>query len=275
MKFFQSFSARARRTVFLAHADALREGAQAITPEHILGALLKEDPALFALVTPERPNSAIELARLLTTDRAIQTTKKQSGERLSLSTPSKEVVFAASEVRKRLGHKAVGTQHLLLALLVTPSRPSSWFRRRETRTDSSAKQALLKYGISARAVEEKIAEGIVTPLTWVLDDSILKLNAQLSALVELLISKRVFKRSDFVALLDQNAEPTKPDAFLVPLIEALSQKGLISASEKESVLLLPNEPSSSVKTSETIFADAVTGATDESSLPPSAGVTPG
>ena len=88
-----------------------------------------------------------------------------------------------------------------------------------------AKPILEKCGLSAESVEQKIKEGIVSPLTWVLDDSVTKLNAQLTAIADLLISKQIFTRSEFVAILDQNADPINPDSFLAPLIEALSKKG--------------------------------------------------
>src|SRR5438552_15562755 len=117
MSYFGLFSPRAKRVIFLANWQAKKEGAREITPEHILSALLKEDPELFAIVTPQHPNAAKEVADLLGTDGRIRETDKQSGESLSLSAGAKEVVLMSSEELARLGHKSVGTQHLLLALL--------------------------------------------------------------------------------------------------------------------------------------------------------------
>jgi ATP-dependent Clp protease ATP-binding subunit ClpA len=108
MSFYGSFSARARRTIFLAHSQALTEDVREITPEHILSALLKEDPNLFALLLPDQTNSAREIERLLAAG-GTRTSKKSTGIRPVLSPDSKEVVFMASEEQKRLGHKAVGT----------------------------------------------------------------------------------------------------------------------------------------------------------------------
>ena len=235
MSYFASFSPRAKRAIFLANWQAKKEGAREITPEHILSALLKEDPELFATVLPEHPDVAKELACLLASDGSTRMKEKYDGESLPLSAGAKEVVFVSSEVLRRLAHKSVGTQHLLLALLLTPRQQSNWFRRAELQDDSAAKQILLKYGLSPASVEAKIKEGIVTPLTWVLDDSIIKLNAQLTAIAELLISKGTFKRSEFVAILDQNAGPIVSENFLAPLIDALFKKGGLPASEKEKV----------------------------------------
>jgi len=235
MSYFGSFSPRARRAIFLANWQAKKESAREITPEHILSALLKEDPELFAIAMPEHPNAAEELDGLLAADARTQLTGKHNGESLSLSAGAKEVVLVSSEVLERLGHKSVGTQHLLLALLITPRPQSNWFRRGELQDDSVAKQILVKYGLSPASVEAKIREGIVTPLTWVLDDSITKLNAQLTATAELLISKGMFKRSEFVAILDQNAGPIVPEDFLAPLIDAIFERGRLAASEKEKV----------------------------------------
>jgi ATP-dependent Clp protease ATP-binding subunit ClpA len=244
MSFYGSFSTRARRTIFLAHSRALAVGAQEITPEHILSALLKEDPNLFGLLLPDKTNAANEIERLLAAPGKANTTGKSGGDTFVLSVSSKEVVFTASEERKRLGHKSVGTQHLLLALLFRQWKRRRFFRTRVRQNDSLAKQILEKCGLSAASVEAKIREGIVTPLTWVLDDPVIKLNAQLNAIAELLISRRVFTRTEFVAMLDQNAEPVKPEIFLVPLIEALCEKGSLTATEKETVKSLARIASS-------------------------------
>jgi ATP-dependent Clp protease ATP-binding subunit ClpA len=244
MSYFGSFSPRARRTIFLAHCVAKKEGADEITPEHILSALLREDPALFAIVMPQNPNPANDLKELLAPDGSVQTQGKHNREHPPLSVSAKEVVFVSSEVRKRLGHSSVGTQHLLLALLLTPRARLTWLRHSYQQQNSRAKQILMNYGLTAASVEARIKEGIVTPLTWVLDDSIIKLNAQLTALTELLISKGVFKRSDFVAMLDQNPDSDKPSDFLVALIDALSKKGALTASEQSAVTSIGSPTSS-------------------------------
>jgi hypothetical protein len=235
MSYFGSFSPRARRAIFRAHCQARLESAPEITPEHILGALLKEDPQLFLIVMPEKPNVATDLEDKLAVDGRTRTTENVPRESPPLSARAKEVVFGSSQERKRLGHKSVGTQHLLLALLTAPRRRSSWFRRRDLQDDSIAKLVLVNYGISAASVEAKIKEGIVTPLTWVLDDPIISVNAQLKALADLLISRNIFTRSEFVAILDKTAEPIAPEAFLAPLINALLEKGKLTAAEKDTV----------------------------------------
>ena len=102
MSFYGSFSARAKRAIFLAHSQALMEGAEEITPEHILSALLKEDPTLFVLVVPQQPNSAHEIEQLLVAAGRISTMRKSPGAKPVLSLGSKEVVWTASEERKRL-----------------------------------------------------------------------------------------------------------------------------------------------------------------------------
>jgi len=244
MSFYGSFSARARRTIFLAHSQVLTEGAQEITPEHILSALLKEDPNLFSLLLPHQPNTTNEVEHLLAAAGKTKTMREFKRDKMVLSASSREVIFTASLEKKRLGHKSVGTQHLLLALLVAQWRRPGWLRTRVRQNDSVAKQILEKCGLSAASVEEEIKEGIVTPLTWVLDDSIIKLNAQLTAIAELLISKGIFKRTEFVPALDQNADPIKPETFLAPLIEALSGKGRLTATEKETVNSLATAASS-------------------------------
>lgn len=244
MDFFGRFSPRARRTIFLARSQAVLKGAQEITPEHILGALLKEDSDLLALLLPNQPNSLNEIERLLESAATTSTMKKSNGDNPLLSSSSREVVFTASQEQKRLGHKSVGTQHLLLALIVAKWKRPGWLRTRVRQNDTVAKQILEKHGLSEASVEERIKEGIVTPLTWVLDDSIIKLNAQLTAVAELLISKRIFTRTEYVAMLDQNADPVKSEIFFAPLIAALTEKGKLTAAEKEAVSALQEMSSS-------------------------------
>ena len=101
----------------------------------------------------------------------------------------------------RLGQKPIATQHLLLALVKTYERPGRWRIRRKFYEPSQARRVLLDLGITATTIESRISEGIVTPTT-AFDDPLIELSAQLTAIAELLISKRIFYRSEFVELLD-------------------------------------------------------------------------
>ena len=202
-----------------------------IEPEHILEGLLLEDPKLFNLVLPENLNLVKELQDELATWRGSPTPQTEKRD-LPFSPTAKEVVAAAGTEQQRLGHTNIATQHLLLALLTACRQKPGWFRKG---TELRVQQLLLKHGITAELTESKTSSGIVTPSTWVLDDRLVALNAQIAALAELLVEKHIFTRAEFVALLDQNEGPLAPEAFLLPLVDALGKNGTISADEQKKI----------------------------------------
>ncbi|MGH9736331.1 MAG: Clp protease N-terminal domain-containing protein [Candidatus Acidiferrales bacterium] len=229
--FSDSFSPKARRAVFRANAKALKEGAPEITAEHILYGLLGEDPQLFALVAPDRPNLVNEITQSLAADMNVSQAQKRK-EALQLSDRAKEVIRVAAREHERLGHPAVGTQHVLLALLICPEIRRSRFRKAGPQDHSAARQALTNCGLLAEAVEAATKDGLVTPQDYKLDDPLIRLNAQLAALAELLIANGTFTRTEYVALLDQNAGPITSAEYVLPLIDALVEKGKLTQDEK-------------------------------------------
>lgn len=168
---------------------------------------------------------------------------------LRLSESAKEIIRVAAREREKLGHRAVGTQHLLLAILICPENPKSksLFRRTKPLEISVARHTLEKHGVLAETVEAATRAGIVTSQAVVLDDPVLKLNAQLSALAEILTAKGVFTRHEFVALLDRKEEPVTPEVFLLPLIEALIKKGKLTENEKADLIVGPTQNASGDK----------------------------
>jgi ATP-dependent Clp protease ATP-binding subunit ClpA len=239
---FRQYSARAKRVIFWAHLYAREAQAREITTEHILFALLKEDPELFPLVLPGVPDIVNQIQRELdscaenpNTPRIVEGVPAQP----RLSALAKMVVAGAGLEQQRLGHKIVATQHLLLAMVTAYEQPRKhlglglhWPVRRKWYEASAAQRVLLKYGINAENVYSKTQEGIITTSSGVCDDSVIKLNAQLTAMAELMISKGIFSRSEWVALLDQNEDPIEAATFLAPVVNALFQKGTVTAVEK-------------------------------------------
>jgi ATP-dependent Clp protease ATP-binding subunit ClpA len=236
MSFFNSFSQRARRAVFWANSRAVQEDASEITAEHILYGVLQEDPQLFALLAPENPKLASQIEESLVANGEVSKPRART-EVLRLSEPAKEIIRIAVREKERLKHRAVGTQHLLLAVLIYPEKRKPLFRRTKPSGIAPATQFLKKHGVLAETVEAATKAGIVTSQAVALDDPLLKLNAQLSALAELLTAKGVFTRHEFVALLDQNEGPVTPEVFLSPLIDALIRKGKLTENEKSKLIV--------------------------------------
>ncbi len=245
MSLFDSFSQRSRRVVFWANSRALHEGAAEITAEHILCGLLQEDPKLFTLLAPENPQLASQIEGSLIAKGEVSKPRAQT-DVLRLSESAKEIIRVAAREKEKLGHRTVGTQHLLLAILICPEKPKSKsrFRRTKPLEISLARHVLKKHGVLAETVEAATKAGIVTSQTVTLDDPLLKLNAQLIALAELLTAKGVFARHEFVALLDRKEEPVTPEVFLLPLIEALIKKGKLTENEKANLIVGPTQDAS-------------------------------
>lgn len=249
MSLFDSFSQRSRRAVFWANSRALHEGATQVTAEHILYGLLQEDPKLFTLLAPENPQLASQIEGSLIAKGEVSKPRAQT-DVLRLSESAKEIIRVAAREKEKLGHRAVGTQHLLLAILICPEEPKSLFRRAKPLEISRARHVLEKHGVLAETVKAATKAGIVTSQIVALDDPLLKVNAQLSALAELLTAKGVFARHEFVALLDRNEEPVTPDVFLLPLIEALVRKGKVAENEKAKLIVRTTPGASEIKPSD-------------------------
>lgn len=229
MSLFARYSPRARRVIFYSLHYAREAASGSIEPEHILEGLLLEDPQLFNLVLPEKPNLVQDLKDELATWREKINSPIEKRD-LPLSPTAKEVVALAGSEQQRLRQSTIATQHLLLALLKACRKNPTWFRKG---AELRVQRLLTKHGVSIELAESKTINGIITPTTWVKDDRVIALNAQVAALADLLIEKRIFTRPEFVALLDRYEGPMVPEAFLLPLVEALSRKEIVTPDEQQ------------------------------------------
>jgi hypothetical protein len=138
---FERYTETARRVIFFARYEASQYGSSSINSEHILLGLLREDRAMMnRLVSPIGLEVGIrsEVERLV-----------NSGERIAisvelpLSADSKKILNIAGEEADRLGHKHIGTEHILLGILRLP--------------DSLAAKLLIARGAKANLIREQIA----------------------------------------------------------------------------------------------------------------------
>jgi len=113
---FERYTEKARRVIFFARYEASQMGASAIEAEHILLGLLREDKTLAARFL--RSPSAVEMIRKEIESRAVVREKvSTSSVDLPLSQEARRVLKYADEESERLGHRYVGTEHLLLGIL--------------------------------------------------------------------------------------------------------------------------------------------------------------
>src|SRR5690242_12505678 len=111
---FERFTEKARRVIFFARYEASQYGSPYIETEHLLLGLLREDRPLAKqfLGDSYEPSIRSEIERHITARERISTSVD-----VPLTADSKKVLTFAAEETDRLGHRHVGTEHLLLGLL--------------------------------------------------------------------------------------------------------------------------------------------------------------
>ena len=112
---FERYTEKARRVIFFARYEASQFGLPYIETEHLLLGLLREDKALTNCFV--RSHSQVELIRRQVEEHTTIREKIATSVDLPLSNESKRVLAYAAEEAERMGHKHIGTEHLLLGLM--------------------------------------------------------------------------------------------------------------------------------------------------------------
>ncbi|HVB40821.1 MAG TPA: ATP-dependent Clp protease ATP-binding subunit [Terriglobales bacterium] len=112
---FERYTEKARRVIFFARYEASQCGSPYIESEHLLLGLLREDKALTNRFL--RTHASLEAIRKEIESRTVVREKGSTSVDLPLSHECKRVLNYAAEEAERLGHKHIGTEHLLLGLL--------------------------------------------------------------------------------------------------------------------------------------------------------------
>lgn len=114
---FERFTEKARRVVFFARYEASNYGSHYIETEHLLLGLLREDRALVARFRFLGQIKAESEIRTEIESRIGRGEPFATSVEVPLSTDSKKVLNLAGEEANRLGHRHIGTEHMLLGLL--------------------------------------------------------------------------------------------------------------------------------------------------------------
>jgi ATP-dependent Clp protease ATP-binding subunit ClpC len=112
---FERYTEKARRVIFFARYEASQFGLPNIETEHLLMGLLREDKALTNRFL--RSHSTVESIRKQIEAHTTIREKIPTSVDLPLSNECKRVLAYAAEEAERLGHRHIGTEHLLLGLL--------------------------------------------------------------------------------------------------------------------------------------------------------------
>jgi len=112
---FERYTEKARRVIFYARYEASQFGSPYIETEHLLLGLLREDKALtYRFLSAQ---NAIESILKQIEAHTVIREKTSTSVDLPLSNEGKRVLAYAAEEAEHLGHKHIGTEHLLLGLL--------------------------------------------------------------------------------------------------------------------------------------------------------------
>ena len=112
---FERYTEKARRVIFFARYEGSQFGSPSIETEHLLLGLLREDKALTNRFL--RAHASVESIRKQIEGHTTIREKVSTSVDLPLSNECKRVLAYAAEEAERLGHKHIGTEHLLLGLL--------------------------------------------------------------------------------------------------------------------------------------------------------------
>jgi acetyltransferase-like isoleucine patch superfamily enzyme len=112
---FERYTEKARRVIFFARYEASQFGSPYIETEHLLLGLLRADKALVDRFL--RAQASVESIRKQIDAQATIREKVATSVDLPLSNEGKRVLAYAAEEAERLGHKHIGSEHLLLGLL--------------------------------------------------------------------------------------------------------------------------------------------------------------
>ena len=219
---FEKYTEKARRVIFFARYEATQFGAQAIDAEHILLGLLREDKQLTQRVFHD-PHHTVESIRKEIERRTPLRDKVSASVDLPLSQSAKRVLSYAADESERLGHRHIGTEHLLLGILREEKSPAA--------------EILYERGLRLNRIREKISsEGDSdTSAEQAAQAPTLKdLSDQFNRLADLLVQRGVLTREE----LDHAVGSSGVFRFQVGLdqfLNLLVSKGVISEAEKEKI----------------------------------------
>jgi hypothetical protein len=159
---FERYTEKARRVIFFARYEASHYGSPYIETEHLLLGLLREDRALAKWFPGE---SSIEAG--IRTEIEGQITQRErisTSVEVPLTEESRKALNLAGEEADRVGHRHVGTEHLLVALFrVEGSLAARLLRKRGLKPEAIREQlAKTPTSVSVRASTKPSGDAIAT-----------------------------------------------------------------------------------------------------------------
>jgi ATP-dependent Clp protease ATP-binding subunit ClpC len=151
---FEKYTERAKRIIYFARYEAGQAGSPQITPEHILIGLLRDGDAFVSKIC-QRFDLRVEDIRehIISSSSYIHVDSTE----VPFSEVTKIVLSIASEESRRMGHKAIGGEHLLMALLQEKSSfAHKYLQQHGVKYNEIKEEALFQH--KEQAVKEKKKE---------------------------------------------------------------------------------------------------------------------
>ena len=114
---FERYTEKARRVIFFARYEASSYGAAEITPEHLLLGLIREDKGLILPYSGPGGTPLVDYIRAEVDKNLQRRPEVPTNVDLPLSKDSRAVLTGGATEADELGHRHIGTEHLLLGLL--------------------------------------------------------------------------------------------------------------------------------------------------------------
>ena len=132
------FTQRARRVLSLAHQEAERAHHNLIGTEHLLIGLIEEEGGVAGRVLREMGLESQRVREMVL--RLTGEGKTPPGEKIDLSADTQQVLELAVEEARRMGHHYIGTEHLLLGLILIEGMALEALRRMGVTPDEVRRQ---------------------------------------------------------------------------------------------------------------------------------------
>jgi ATP-dependent Clp protease ATP-binding subunit ClpC len=132
------FTQRARRVLSLAHQEAERAHHDLIGTEHLLIGLIEEEGGVAGRVLREMGLETPRVREMVM--RLTGEGHNPPGERIELAADTQQVLELAVEEARRMGHHYIGTEHLLLGLILIEGSAMEVLRRLGVTPDEIRRQ---------------------------------------------------------------------------------------------------------------------------------------
>ena len=119
----ERFTQRARRALNLAQVAAEEMKHNVIDTEHLLLGLMREEGGVAGRVLRDLGVELLRVEELV--DELTQATQRKTSQMLDLSAGTKNALELGVDEARKLGHRYIGTEHLLLGLLLVNRAPNT------------------------------------------------------------------------------------------------------------------------------------------------------